>query len=554
MKTKIHEYRLLSNIPFVSRKVLVSILLLVSFLGFSQEDAWVYFNDKPDASVQLNTPLNFLTQRALDRRTNQGIALSENDVPVYQPYIDQITAANGITVMAKSKWMNCLHIRGSVADINALVNLPFVNHIHFADYSLNLKRPATRPITPVNKQLDVQTDFNYGGSANQIQMLNGHLLHQANYTGTGKIIAVLDSGFINVNTTAPFQRLFENNQILGGYNFVSGSEDVYSLHNHGTMTLSCMGGFVDGELVGAAPDSQYYLFVTEDVTQESPVEESYWVEAAEEADRLGADVISTSLGYYEFDNPNYGHVYDDFTGDQAFASKGANIAFSKGMIVVASAGNSGASTEPLNHIGVPAEANSVLAVGAVKSDETYAAFSSVGPSFDGRIKPDVMAKGQSATVANTTGAVQTASGTSFSCPIMAGMIASFWQAVPWATNTEVLQFVKQSADRFANPDNVYGYGIPDFQLAVNLAQLSVSQNVKPKFLVYPNPAENIMSVSFPDSINEADMVLYNVLGQRIFQKRITPASPVTLEGLNSGIYTYKIESGSFVQSGKIIKN
>jgi serine protease AprX len=537
------------------RKLFVTILFLLSCYGYSQvEDAWVYFNDKPNATVQLSTPLNFLTQRALDRRTNQGIALTENDVPIYQPYIDDVTSATGITVMAKSKWLNCLHVRGTVTDINALALLASVNHIRFANISLNSKRPVQGTITPVNKQMDVEVNFNYGDSDNQIQMLNGHLLHQANYTGSGKIIAVLDSGFINVNSTAPFQRLFDNNLILGGYNFVNQSTDVYALHNHGTMTLSCMGGFVDGELVGTAPDAQYYLFVTEDVSQESPVEESYWVQAAEEADRLGADIISTSLGYYKFDNPNYGHNYDEFTGDEAFASQGANIAFSKGMVVVASAGNSGASPEPLNHIGVPAEALHVLAVGAVKSDEAYATFSSVGPSFDGRIKPDVMAQGQAAVVATINGNIQTASGTSFSCPIMAGMIASFWQALPELSNQQVIDFVKQSADRFANPDNQFGYGIPDFQLAVTNA-LSVTDNLNGKFLVYPNPTHDNLFVSFPNGFQEAKLVLYNALGQNVLEKSISDsATSISLDNLNYGIYFYKIESNSFIQSGKIIKN
>ena len=536
-------------------KLFFIILFLLSFYGYSQEDAWVYFNDKPNASAQLNAPLDFLTQRALDRRTNQGISLSENDVPIHQPYIDGITAANGITVMAKSKWLNCLHVQGSFEDINALTLLSYVNHVHFADASLNSKKPTPRTITPVNKQLDVSTNFNYGNSSNQIQMLNGHLLHQANYTGTGIIIAVLDSGFINVNSTAPFQRLFDNNLILGGYNFVSQDSNVYSLHNHGTLTLSCMGGYVDGELVGTAPDAQYYLFVTEDVTQESPVEESYWVEAAEEADRLGADVISTSLGYYVFDNPNYGHYYDEFTGNTAFASQGANIAFSKGIVVVASAGNSAGSPEPYNHIGVPAEALNVLAVGAVKSDETYAAFSSIGPSFDGRIKPDVMAKGQAAVVANTSGTIQTASGTSFSCPIMAGMIASFWQAIPWATNQQVVDFVKQSAERFANPTNQFGYGIPDFQLALDMALLSVNDGSIGRFLVYPNPVSDELFISFPPTFSEAKISFYNGLGQIVFERNIQNTDTLlSLENIDTGIYFYKIKSNSFVQTGKIIKN
>ncbi|MES2411825.1 MAG: S8 family serine peptidase [Bacteroidota bacterium] len=554
MKSKIHEHQLDSNFSVVSNKLFFIAFLLLSCYGYSQEDAWVYFNDKPNASTQLNTPLNFLTQRALDRRTNQGITLSENDMPIHQPYIDGIIASNGITVMAKSKWLNCLHVQGSVNDINALTLLPYVNRVQFADASLNSKKPRPKTITPVNKQMDVLTDFNYGNSANQIQMLNGHLLHQANYTGTDKIIAVLDSGFINVNTTAPFQRLFDNNLILGGYNFVSQNTNVYSLHNHGTLTLSCMGGYVDGELVGTAPDAQYYLFVTEDVAQESPVEESYWVEAAEEADRLGVDVISTSLGYYQFDNPNYGHFYSEFTGDTAFASKGANIAFSKGIVVVASAGNSGASPEPYNHVGVPAEALNVLAVGAVKSDEEYAAFSSIGPSFDGRIKPDVMAKGQGATVANTSGNTQTASGTSFSCPIIAGMIASFWGAVPNLTSQQIVDFVKQSADRFTNPTNQYGYGIPDFQLALSNA-LSLTDNAIGRFLVYPNPVSNELFISFPANFNEARISFYNALGQIIFEKTIqTTANLLSMENISPGIYFYKIKSNSFTQTGKIIKN
>lgn len=537
------------------KKISFIIILFISFSAFCQEDAWVYFNDKPNATSQLNAPLNFLTQRALDRRTNQGIALNTNDVPIHQPYIDQVTAATGITIKAKSKWLNCLHIRGSVNNINALTLLPFVNHVHFADDALNSKTAIPNQNNAVNKLLDVQTTFNYGDSQNQIQMLNGHLLHQANYTGTGKIIAVLDSGFINVNTTAPFQRLFTNNLILGGYNYVNQSTDVYALHNHGTFTLSCMGGFVDGELVGTAPDAMYYLFVTEDVVDENPVEESYWVEAAEEADRLGADIISTSLGYYEYDNPNYSHQYSDFNGNTAFASKGANIAFSKGMIVVASAGNSGNNLTPYNHVGVPAEATNVLAVGAVRFDETYADFSSIGPSFDGRIKPDVMAKGLAAVVANTSGTIQTASGTSFSCPIMAGMVASFWQAVPNLTNQQVVNFVKQSADRFTTPTAQFGYGIPDFQLALQMALLSTNENHAAQFQFFPNPTST--SVTFVNSNFVAGNTIqfYNNLGQLVLSKVIdNPVQTISLENLNSGVYYFTISNSENNFQGKIIKN
>jgi serine protease AprX len=542
-------------------KTLFTLLIFVSFSSFSQEDAWVYFANKPSAGTFLSNPLSMLTQRALDRRIAQNIALDETDVPIHQPYIDQVVAANGIEVKAKSKWMNCLHVRGTIENITALAANSFVSQIVFADDALNTsgkinKEKSDQKLALVNKKLETEENFSYGTSANQIQMLNGHLLHQANYTGAGKIIAVLDSGFINVNSTAPFQRLVTNNAILGGYNFVNQSTNVFSLHNHGTLVLSCMGGFVEGQLVGTAPDAQYYLYVTEDISSENPVEESYWVEAAEEADRVGADVINSSLGYYYYDNPNYSHTFNDFTGNKAFASRGANWAFSKGIIVVASAGNSGGSASPLNRVAVPAEANSALAIGAVRPDESYATFSSIGPTFDGRVKPDVMAQGQQSVVANTAGNIQTASGTSFSGPIMAGMVASLWQAIPWATNAQVVQFIKQSSDKYSNPTNQHGYGIPDFQVALNIALLSINAQVyNNQFLVYPNPTKGEVMISIPENFKQAEIKIFNFLGQSVVEKsNLNDIASISLDGLESGVYFYTISNQFSSKSGKIIKN
>jgi subtilisin family serine protease len=221
-------------------------------------------------------------------------------------------------------------------------------------------------------------------------------------------------------------------------------------------------------------------------------------------------------------------------------------------VVVASAGNSANSADP--HIGVPAEANNVLAIGAVKADRSYASFSSIGPSFDLRVKPDVMAQGQSSVLSNTAGSIVTASGTSFSCPIIAGMIACFWQAIPWATNAQIVQFVKQAADRFLTPDNLFGYGIPDFQLALNIANLSMPQNTKNSFELYPNPISSNLTLSFPNETNKAQVVFYNALGQVVFEKTILNSlSTISLDDLQPGIYFYKIQSSSMTQTGKIIK-
>lgn len=531
------------------KKILTFLFLISSLSIFSQdEDAWVYFNDKPNSATYLSNPLAMLSQRALDRRTAQGIALTIQDVPVYQPYINQIDAANGITVLAKSKWLNCVHVRGLQADINTLSTLSFVNHLYWANNSLN--RIANNKQTTINKKLETATNFNYGTSANQIQMLNGHLLHQQNYTGTGKVIAVLDAGFPNVDIAQPFQRLFANNLILGGYDFVNRNNNFYTGNSHGTLVLSCMGGYKDGQLVGTAPDAAYYLYITEDVNSENPVEESYWVEAAEEADRVGVDVITSSLGYFEYDNPSYSHSYSDMTGNKNFASKGANIAFSKGIIIVASAGNAGTTNVP--QIGVPAEATNVLAVGAVQANRNYASFSSIGPSFDGRVKPDVMAQGQASVLSNTAGTITTANGTSFSGPIMAGMIASFWQAVPTLTNQQIVNFVKQSADRFTNPDPQYGYGIPNFETALNIA-LGTNSNPVSNFELQQSTNENSIRIIFTNDYKDIKIALFNILGQDVLEKNILhPYQTIDLSSLNSGIYIYKIQTNSVSKTGKII--
>ncbi|WP_445452724.1 S8 family serine peptidase [Flavobacterium sp. 25HG05S-40] len=540
------------------KNIFAFVIFIMSCQVFSQEDAWVYFVDKPNAQFYFDNPLQMLTQRSLDRRANQNIALDIKDVPIHQPYVDQIISSSGIEVKAKSKWFNAVHVRGSLEDIQNLTSLTFVDRIHYADRSLNVtgktnSSAKTVTLNKINKVLDTNVTFSYGNSGNQIQMLNADLLHQQNYTGNGKIIAVMDAGFPNVNTIAPFQRLRDNNQILGGYNFVDKNEDIYSRNSHGTLVLSTMGGYVENQLVGTAPDANYYLFITEDASSENPVEESYWVEAAEVADALGVDVITTSLGYFGYDNPNYSYTYDDLNGSTSFISKGSDIAFSRGMICVASAGNSGASPDPF--IGVPSDAITTLGIGAVKADETYATFSSIGPTPDGRVKPDIMAQGQASVISNTAGTVVTGSGTSFAGPIMAGAITSFWQAVPSLTNQQVIDFVKQSADRFANPTSQFGYGIPDFQAALNAALLTVKENDFTKFLIYPNPVQENLVVVFPNEYESAKVIFSNALGQIISEKSITKSeSSISVEGLNSGMYLYKIVSNSFIQSGKIIKN
>ena len=535
------------------KKIFLMFVILISYLSYSQEDAWVYFRDKPNSQYYFSNPLQMLSQRALDRRITQNIPLDILDIPIHQAYIDQISAISGITVKAKSKWLNCLHIRGTQVNIQALSLLSFVDHVSFANRTLNVGGRFSNSTTfnSVNKVLETQVSYNYGTSANQIQMLNGHLLHQQNYTGTGKIIAVLDAGFPGVDVAQPFQRLRDNNQILGGYNFVDRSSNFYSMSNHGTMVLSTMGGYTDNQLVGTAPDASYYLFVTEDTSSENPLEESLWVEAAEMADNLGVDVINTSLGYFGYDNPNYSYTYTDMNGITAFSSRGANIAFSRGMIVVVSAGNTGNSANV--HIVAPADALHVLTVGAVDSSRNYASFSSIGPSFDGRVKPDVMAQGLNAVISNPNGSIAVNSGTSFSGPIIAGMVASFWQAFPTLTNAQIVQFIKESADRFTVPNPQYGYGIPNFQLALTNA-LSSSDFHSDLISVYPNPVKEVISFSIPTIGSSKEISIYNGLGQMVInQSSLNQIQNISMQSLESGIYFYKIAVANGTKIGKIIK-
>ena len=536
------------------KKSIILLFLFCCLPSYSQEDAWVYFNSKSNADFYFNNPLQMLSQRALNRRILQNIELDLKDVPITQSFINQIANSNGITVMARSKWLNAVHIRGSVANINALTAFSFVNNVSFANKLLNTVASGKIIVQSrnqkINKSLEVAAIYNYGTSSNQIQMLNGHLLHQQNFTGSGKIIAVLDSGFQGVNTVQPFDRLRTNNLILGGYNFVSRNNNLYSADSHGTLVLSTMGGYTENQLIGTAPDASYYLYVTEDVLSENPVEESLWVEAAETADSLGVDIINSSLGYFAYDNPNYSYTYSDMNGTTSFISRGANVAFSRGMIVVVSAGNSGLSSNP--HIGSPADAIKALTVGAVNATEQYVGFSSIGLSFDGRIKPDIMALGQNATVSNMSGNIIGASGTSFSSPISCGLIACLWQAFPNKTNQQIVDMIKASSDRFLNPNVQYGYGIPDFNLALTNT-LATFNDFNAVYSLFPNPTSDILKITFSQTIKQAHFKLCNALGQIVLEKEMNNPTIISLEKLSSGVYFYNIQGDFSSQTGKIIK-
>ena len=538
--------------------LLVLYLLSFSHFVFAQEDAWVYFKDKQNVSESINNPISILTQKAIDRKSRFNVAIDARDVPVNENYISQIKSMAGVTVLAKSKWFNAIHVRGDIETISALNNIIFVDRIDFADKQLN--NTSTGKISKAkikNNKTNTTVNFNYGNALNQIEMFNGHKLHEQGFTGAGLTIAVLDAGFPNVNTMLAFSRLRNSGRLLEGYDFVNRDNDVYTntLSNHGTLVLSDLSGFVENQFVGTAPDASYYLFITEDDADENPVEESYWVEAAERADSLGVDLINTSLGYKTY-APNfdrYSYTDADLDGNTAYITKGANIAVQKGMFLVVSAGNSGNSG-----VGAPADSASVLSVGAVNASGNYATFSSIGSAFQPSQKPDVVAQGQASYVITENDEISTANGTSFSAPILAGGVACLWQALPNKTNLELLEIIRSSGSLFTTPNNQLGFGIPDLAMALSgtLANNHMDANTM-SVSIFPNPSNAFTTIKFTGFNTEKialTISFVDVLGKRVLVlKGDNTQNNIDVSALSPGVYFVKIEAKGIMETLRFLK-
>lgn len=537
------------------KKLLLLLVVLFSPCLLAQEDAIVYFTDKEDVEISIANPISIMTQEAIDRKMLQNTPIDARDVPVNENYITQIKNAVGITVYSKSKWMNCVYVRGSQSQIEDLLNLAFVSSVEFFDTSLNFGAGTGRSSNKFaieNEQNRIVYD--YGAAANQITMLRAEYLHELDFTGNGMIVGVLDAGFPSVNTNPGFANMVNNGRLLGTYDFESRQVNVDGTSTHGTKTSSDIGGFLDGEFVGTAPEASFYLFITEYTPTETPVEEAWWVEALERADSLGVDVINTSLSYRDYDNPIYTYEYEDLDGQTTFAARGANHALDKGMLMVNSAGNGGDSSFPT--VGTPADSPGVLTIGAVDAGGNYVSFSSRGPTVDGRIKPDVMAQGQASAVIDTNGQVDFNSGTSFSSPIMAGAVTCLWQARPQTRNTQLMQVIRESAHLYNNPTDQMGYGIPNFEDAYNaLVVLGIEDQLREReFALYPNPASDYISVSFPEGIYEAKIRIYNVVGKEVLNSSIVSVNnSVDISHLVTGMYIASIESNNKTNNFKLIK-
>ncbi|MCF8464001.1 MAG: S8 family serine peptidase [Flavobacteriales bacterium] len=530
-----------------------------------QKQHWIQFTDKDNTPYELTQPLEFLSQRALDRRERQNIQLSENDLPVNPTYI-QAVLNTGSEYLTHSKWFNSISVQvPDSATLVAIKNLPFVlNTEPVGKKEQNQQSHDKFEFVGAEKSVASNgfSENDYGIAFNQIDMLGGVSLHNLGFKGEGMLIAVLDAGFPSVDVFPAFDSLRNDGRILGGWDFVSRDGSIYGDNPHGMSVLSTMAANVPGEFIGTAPKASYLLIRTEEGATELPIELDYWIAGTEFADSAGADIINSSLGYTTFDNSQYDFSYSDMDGNTVRGSIGADVAASKGILVVNSAGNSG--DNAWQYIGAPADGDSVLAIGAVTPNGYIANFSSIGPSSDGDIKPNVCAQGQAAAILGSGGTFGVGNGTSFAGPIMAGMLACLWQAnLDSATNMDVFHAIEASAHKFKVPDHLYGYGIPNFAKAnLILSGLSPTNLDRSElFQVYPNPfSDQIRGTFYASGRQDVVIRLVNSLGQEVrrIQQTAENFSGLNfefsgLQGLTQGLYTLQIESDSGKFYQKMVK-
>ncbi len=542
-------------------RVIISCFVLLCFSGaYAQYVPGKYrvdFTDKFNNGYSLESPYEFLSERAIQRRIAQEIPFDPNDLPVSQVYIDSLEHA-GIPVLNRSKWFNAV----TTGDITAqqagyMAGVSFIKDILFLKPSGVNKKSTGTIATQSSFAPEI---FDYGYAFRQIDINNGQGLHYLGFSGSGMLIAVIDAGFDAADTLEIFDKIRNEGRLLGTWDFVNGGTNVFQYHPHGTSVLSIIGGFLPGLYAGTAPDASFILLRSEDASSEYLIEEDNWVSAAEFADSAGVDVINTSLGYTEFDDPAQNHTYADMDGNTTRISIAADIAASKGMLVVNSAGNEGGTF--WKYISAPADGDSVLSIGAVDGFGAITSFSSRGPTSDGRLKPNVCGMGSGNFVVRTNGTISAGAGTSYSSPEIAGLSACLWQANPEATAMEIFRAIQQSADRYYDPDTIYGYGIPDFQKANLILRYNIRSKDMPvtRLEILPNPFSGIVYLVFEsDHEGEGRLSVFNSLGQQVKNVGINVVHDLNLihidqlSDLPRGLYILHLEIENQQMYQKIIK-
>lgn len=542
----------------LNRRIVVFFLSLFFLTNLFSQNYYkfaVYFADKTPVGYpySLSTPTDFLSSRAIDRRTKYNINYDTLDLPVAPSYINGVLGvSDSIEFYTKSKWMNCIVVGTNDSTLaDSIANLSFVTSVRWvykgAKPTTNVDFPG--PFGPSINITGAGYGLDYGKADTQAVMMSLDYLHRKNYHGKDMVIAVIDAGFTNVSQITGFDHLRDSSRILGTWDFIANESSVEGDHNHGTMVLSTIGAYIPGQFMGTAPQASYWLLRTEDGNTEQVTEEYNWLAAAEFADSVGADIINSSLGYTTFDFPSMDYTYNDLNGNTTIITRAADLASRTGMIVCNSAGNSGSSS--WYYIGAPADADSILSVGAVKSNRGNASFSSFGPTFDGRVKPNVSTMGQAAFILGILGIPQTGNGTSFSSPILSGAVACLWQKHPDKNNFEIMRAIEQSAHLYSTPTNQYGYGIPNFGVADKLldaVDFSDYYNNQ-QILVYPNPHTGFtlsfdyysnLSENIFISIADAEGKTVHTQSITVYEKSLDTYTINLHRELNRGVYILNI--------------
>ena len=539
----------------IGRLVVIQFLLTIGVgIVTAQTNYYFYvqFANKKDTPYSLLNPSAFLSQRAIDRRATFKIPCDSADLPINPSYISQITSL-GIQVHNTSKWMNGATLYLSDSSKMTLVRaFPFVKFVEYTGKQVGA-------VLAPQQRAKEQVALDYGIANTQIAQLNGKVLHNLGYLGKGIQIGVIDAGFTNVNINPAFDSLRLQGRLLGTKDIINPASNIYAEDAHGANVLSIITGNLPGQFLGTAPKASFWLIRTEYSPTEYKVETDFWTSGIEFADSVGIDIVTSSLGYYTFEDSTMGFSYVDMTGKVSRASRAATIASKKGIVVLVAAGNEGAKS--WHYIGSPADVDGIFAVGAVTSSGAPSSFTSFGPSFDGRTKPEICAMGTSTAIVNTAGTTATGNGTSYATPVMAGMMACLLQLYKSTDQNPSInnffQSVIKSGNLYSNPTAQMGYGIPDFAVAINnLSVLNGLQNISThNFVVaYNNTTQNLI-VRFSDNnhLNNSTLKIYSITGQNIYNHAISSyCTEIKSDKLIPGIYFVAVTINSKIETQKFI--
>ncbi len=523
------------------KKLLPLILLMFSLQGLSQNTMIVFLKNKSSKQgFDLNSTLS---KRSLIRRANKRIQEDSYDFPITNIYLQKLAAFG--EVEKQSKWLNAVIYSSPLSPVQLQDKFDFIERVEVFERhktSTIEKEPSSS-----NKAL------NYGFSRTQIEQLNLDCLHDQGYTGTGIYLAIIDAGFTNMNTVSYFDSLFLQGRVLDTWDFPLNNADVFGNSSHGTAVSSCIVGQNSTAIqpyIGTAKDVDIALYRSEVAATETVSEEFDLVLALERCDSVGVDIANISLGYFGFDDTLTNHIYADMDGNTTIAALGVDIAASKGIAVVIAAGNGGP-----GKISTPCDADSCLCIGAVDSLSNYAFFSSVGPSSDGQVKPDVVARGLGAWVVTPQDTVLSGNGTSFASPITCGATACLMQANPTKSVQEVFDAIRESADQFNTPDSLRGYGLPDFCLADQILKGTAGVvELKKEKLIYPNPTTDFIHFSSGFLENKISVRIINSTGQEVFINPVFDDSKIDVKKLPHGIYVLEIISDTQTERLNFVKN